>query len=420
MARQKIPPIEDVFQPTVAPSFTYIDRLLSPTETYRGRLEKALRTPGRLISISGPSKSGKTVLCSKSIEPDRLLIVSGAHIQRQEDFWTQLAEKIEWPAEVERTKTKSSRSGTQSADKGRDGLPVASVGGDLTSAEITEEGTSIKKKELRSNNALMDHLRAGGIVLVIDDFHYIRPEIQMYIARILKTELFNGLRAVVISLPHRSDDAVNRNPDLIGRTVFIQIAPWSRSELEEIAVKGFGVLKYDVPRETVSKLALESATSPQLMQENCLNLAYAVSESGDMPDYGMLTLKAFHDSAENYRHIYDEIIAVISEGPERGAKPRKLYNLTDGAKTPIYPLLIKILALDPPQVTFGLDEIKDRIKSKLSAADKTLQENSYLTRAIDQIIRMAQKCRPGEDIIDRRGHILYILDPFFIFYLRWK
>lgn len=43
----------------------------------------------------------------------------------------------------------------------------------------------------------------------------------MYIARILKTELFfNGLRVIIISLPHRADDAIRHNPDLIGRTHF--------------------------------------------------------------------------------------------------------------------------------------------------------------------------------------------------------
>ena len=50
MARQKIPPIEDVFQPTVAPSFTYIDRLLSPTETYRGRLDVYKRQLYRVLA----------------------------------------------------------------------------------------------------------------------------------------------------------------------------------------------------------------------------------------------------------------------------------------------------------------------------------------------------------------------------------
>lgn len=421
MARQKIPPIEDVFQPTIAPSFTYIDRLATPEETYQFRLEKALRTPGRLISISGPSKSGKTVLCSKSIAPEKLLVISGAHIQRQEDFWTQIAEKIEWPAEEERTNTRSSRSGTQSALKGRLGLPLAAIGSDFQTMEAAEEGVSVRKKVVRSNSAIMNLLRAKGIVLVIDDFHYIATDIQLYIARILKAELFSGLRAVVVSLPHRADDAVNRNPDLIGRTIFIQIAPWSITELEEIANKGFAVLEYGVPDDVINKLAVESASSPQLMQENCLNFAYGLAETrGAAGNDESLLSQAFHSSAENYRHIYDEILSLIAEGPGRGAPTRKTYGLADGTKIPIYQLLIKVLALDPPQVKFEIDDIKERIKKSVGDTGRALQDASYLIKAIDQVIKIVKGCRPCEEIIDRRGHTLYILDPFFIFYLRWK
>ena len=46
---------------------------------------------------------------------------------------------------------------------------------------------------------------------------------QLYIVRILKTALFNGLKAILLSLPHRVDDAIRHNPDLIGKTTFIEI-----------------------------------------------------------------------------------------------------------------------------------------------------------------------------------------------------
>lgn len=79
----------------------------------------------------------------------------------------------------------------------------------------------------------MRSLIQEGKVLVIDDFHYIEPEVQKYIARTLKTELFHGLKAVILTLPHRSDDAIRLNPDLIGRTTVIDIAPWSLDELKK-------------------------------------------------------------------------------------------------------------------------------------------------------------------------------------------
>ena len=61
-------------------------------------------------------------------------------------------------------------------------------------------------------------------MLVLDDFHYVENDLQIYIARILKTELFNGLKAIVLSVPHRADDVIRHNPDLIGRITVIEIA----------------------------------------------------------------------------------------------------------------------------------------------------------------------------------------------------
>lgn len=61
--------------------------------------------------------------------------------------------------------------------------------------------------ELRLKKTLRSFL--GRLISITD-------EIQMYIARILKTKLFNGLKAIIISLPHSADDAIRHNSDLIG------------------------------------------------------------------------------------------------------------------------------------------------------------------------------------------------------------
>ena len=47
-----------------------------------------------------------------------------------------------------------------------------------------------------------------GKVLVIDDFHYASPEMQMKMAQQLKDAIRRELKVVVVSLPHRADDAV--------------------------------------------------------------------------------------------------------------------------------------------------------------------------------------------------------------------
>ena len=58
----------------------------------------------------------------------------------------------------------------------------------------------------------------------VGSFLYIGKDVQKYIARTIKTELFNGLKAIILTLPHRSNDMIRLNPDLIGRTTFIKCA----------------------------------------------------------------------------------------------------------------------------------------------------------------------------------------------------
>jgi archaellum biogenesis ATPase FlaH len=54
----------DVFTPNQFPEHTYIER---PKEDLERKLRNALATPNVVVSISGPSKSGKTVLAKRLV-----------------------------------------------------------------------------------------------------------------------------------------------------------------------------------------------------------------------------------------------------------------------------------------------------------------------------------------------------------------
>ena len=44
---------------------------------------------------------------------------------------------------------------------------------------------------------------------------------------------------VVVSLPHRAEDAIRQNADLSGRLSLINIEAWEKEDLKEIVLKGF-------------------------------------------------------------------------------------------------------------------------------------------------------------------------------------
>ena len=222
---------EMIFQPKSYPVYTYVDRSLG-NSTYEKRMKRAIRTPGNLVVVSGASKSGKTVLCHRVVADREIVDLSGSQIREADDFWEQIAEKLEVPTEIQITESQGESARTSTKGEGKVSFGISgSLSRQAEKAHTT--GNSIAKKSVRNNTQMMRNLIQEGKVLVIDDFHYIEPEVKQYIVRTLKTELFHGLKAVILTLPHRSDDAIRLNPDLIGRTTVIDIAPWSLDELKK-------------------------------------------------------------------------------------------------------------------------------------------------------------------------------------------
>lgn len=190
----------------------------------------------------GPSKSGKTVLCEKLLGQDRMISMSGNDFAKAPDFWTGIGKKI----------------------------------GISLSAEVREEhadtfqneqkSTTVTKSYIGNKDKVIDYFKTYDKVLVLDDFHYAPSDVQYDIACQLKEVIRQGFKAIVISLPYRSDDAIRLNPDLTVRLSIIEIEPWTESELQEIAKKGFEELGISVEEKYIERMAIESICSPQLMR----------------------------------------------------------------------------------------------------------------------------------------------------------
>lgn len=409
--------VEDVFSPRSFPENTYIHRITAGNKTIDQKLEKALMMKGNLIFVSGASKSGKTVLCHKVIPDEKFIDLSGNQISSKEDFWNHIAEQLSL-SDIVTTTTGMQNSearvvkGSANFNAGIMGTGIgAGIGADTSENVVSTN--QITASRARTETQVIRYIIDNDKVLVIDDFHYIPKEIQLYIARTLKTELFHGLKAVILSLPHRSDEAIILNPDLIGRTTSIEIPLWTTNELKEIAVKGFTLLNVPVSDECISLLAQESISSPQLMQDNCFNLAYGSMGSS----ITTATVKAaFSETASNYAH-YDKLVSTILHGPSQGQVRRKLYQTAD-KDVDIYELMLLALKADPPVSKLSLEEIKNRISELLVNHERIT--SSIISGTINKLISLIKKEMPDLDALEYKNKELYILDPFLLFYLRWK
>ncbi len=407
--------VEDVFSPRTFPQNTYIYRKTEGGETVDSRLKRALAMKGNLIFVSGASKSGKTVLCHNVIAEDRYISLSGNQIGAKEDFWQHIAEQIPLADSVVSTSAeqKNNTSGKNMGVNVNLGVVAIHAGANNSLGEVANKQVALS--QARTERQIIRYLIEHNKVLIIDDFHYVAKDVQMYIARTLKTELFNGLKAVIISLPHRSDEAIICNPDLIGRTTSIDIPPWTKNELKEIAVKGFSLLELKISDADVELLAQESITSPQLMQDNCFNLAFAAVNSKLIIN-SELVKNVFRETARNYSH-YERIVKNIIMGPMQGRGRRKLYAV-QGLSVDIYHLLLLALKADPPVVELDITELKRRTSLLLLVKEQL--SSSVISATINKIIRLVSEVMPELDALEYKNQCLYILDPFLLFYLRWK
>ncbi|ETT54620.1 hypothetical protein C162_04359 [Paenibacillus sp. FSL R7-269] len=393
--------VRDVFIAGALPIHTYISRKSEFGLTYEFRLHNVVDMVGFLTSIIGPSKTGKTVLCDKVIGLDGYVDFIGSDFKDTVDFWETIANKIGISLERDHTEIRT-----------LEGQGLAGTTEGITTS-ITESFRSGKDK-------VIQYFIANNLVLLLDDFHYASPSKQFEIAYQLKDAIRKGLRAIIISLPHRSDDAIRKNADLSGRLNLINIEPWNTDELREIAVAGFNKLNMQIDLRIADNIAQESLSSPQLMQSICYNLSMILdidnTDHPAMPDQEILD-KAYRMTSLNLL-AYQEVARKLKTGPNPRGQKRKTYLTIKGEETDIYELLLKAIADDPPIVSLSIDSIKRRIDVLLgNNADRP--DRVKIKAAIDQMQTIMQSSEPMYQVFEYKDDEVYILEPLFLFFLRW-
>lgn len=384
---------ENVFKPGAYPEYTYVSRNYENTGiSYELRLKQALRTAGCLTSLIGPSKMGKTILCEKVIGFDNIIEISGADFNENKDFWATVAAKAELPYMGEITTGRERRDGD---------------GGELDSK---------KEKYILSKDKVIQYYKEKEKVLVIDDFHYATKEMQLKMAQQLKDAIRRELKAVVISLPHRSDDAIRQNADLSGRLSLINIEAWKREDLKEIALKGFAQLGMDISDDVANQLAVECLTSPQLMQYICLSICTMLEEKNEMKVSTEILEPAYRFTTVNFN--YFDVVNVMSKGPNTRGKRRKLYKTVFGKEIDLYGLIVESLAKNPPLMKLNFELMYDRIV-KLIPLDGEKPTKQALKEHLSKLQSILEEKEDIYKAIEWKDGMVYVLDPLFLFYLRW-
>jgi hypothetical protein len=411
----------EVFTPGEFPTHTYVARTGPNLEV---RLKDALETRGQVISISGPSKSGKTVLVEKVVGRDNLIPITGAGVNDPEELWDRALAYIDVPREtVDTTKVagKGSVGGTAKAAAG-----VLLARGEVGGTVNLEAGVERAHTETKRSNGLQRIVREIGgsdFVLLIDDFHYMARGAQEEVAKQIKEAARQGVKVCTVSVPHRTDDVVRALPELRGRVVSLDLKYWDQDSLMKIAELGFSKLNVKIQEDVAKQLATECAGSPQLMQSVCLNLSreLGVREERGEPfsplPTGEQIKKTLEDTAAtaNFRSLVD----VLDSGPKTRGTERKTYAFRDKSSGDVYRCLLRALAAHPPRLSFDYDEIQRRVRELCSGE---VPVGSSVSGSCLHMSKLAESKFPSERVIDwdEQKQVFDIADPYFLFYIRWS
>ena len=153
---------DEVFVAGGQPTHTYVER---SGEAVERSLARAIATPNQIVSLAGPTKTGKTVLCKNILEQRQYIWVDGGQVKSIDAFWTLVCGELSLPDTTEITKA------SETALEVGGELPwvVTAKGSKLLSSSLVE------RRNASTPAAAIAQMQKAKAILVIDDFHYI-PE----------------------------------------------------------------------------------------------------------------------------------------------------------------------------------------------------------------------------------------------------
>lgn len=414
----------DVFTPSDYPSLTYVTQTNS---NYEQRLRDSLATPGEIISVSGPSKSGKTVLVERVVGRDQLIPVSGSAIRNPFDLWERVLDWMDLPSSQKLSKSASSTTGAEATLTTNVGLgPFAgtTISG-KGSVSQSQAGIASNTFPRRGLEDVVREIADSDFVILVDDFHYMPRDIQSEVSKQIKEAARRRVKICTVSVPHRSDDVVRSNPELRGRVQAIDLAYWTRADLIKIGQIGFPAMNASVPDGVLAELANECSGSPQLMQGVCLQLCIlkdlrTAPTEHRVLDLGKAEVQNILQDAST-RTDFSSLVARMHRGPKSRGTERKDYKMTDGSTGDVYRACLLALKRDPASLSFDYSNYSARIAAVCGPSGTAPQPQSVY-QAFEQISRMALELYPDQRIIewDDSEYLIDVIDPYFLFYLRWS
>jgi hypothetical protein len=407
-----------VFVPGGMPQYTYVSRTERRLEQDLGNAKDNLC---KLVTLTGATKSGKTVLANKIFPRScgEAIWVDGGTIGEENDLWGYILDELGGCEGFENSSQTSKTKSLSGEIEGEVGAFFIKGKG-KTATGLTNGSTTSEKRTrvISKRSAAITLLRQSELPLIIDDFHYLKREFQGDVIRALKPLIFEGHPVIFIAIPHRRYDAVKVEREMTGRLESIHVPPWTTEELTEIPRVGFPLLNAELSDALSVRIAQEAYGSPHLMQEFCRSVAKYHEIEETTPNKLRIektNTRIFKNVAEGTGKVVFEKLA---KGP-RTRTDRMQRSLKTGDTADIYKVVLLALAkLSPGMELVDYDQLRGAIREVL--ADNFPQAHE-VSRVLEKMSEIASSDEASTPVIDweKDDQKLHITDPFFAFFLKW-
>jgi hypothetical protein len=407
--------LNDVFTPGGLPSVTYVGRDHLELEK---SVADGLARGFAFVVVTGPTKSGKSVLCRKILRDENIVSIEGGQVRSENDFWAHVAYRLRIGAGSSHSRADTST--TSIAGEASGGIVGVVQGkGGLTQTDARQRTSTINYDSVPML-ACIDRLLETKATLMIDDFHYIDPALQRTLIQSLKGAVFKGLPVLFLAVPHRAFDPVMVESEVEGRLKHVSIPSWALDDLVLIPEKGFHALNVSLDREIQRQICNDSFGNPLLVQEVCSELCLQngikSARRWRFKLDGKLLKSTYRALAESKGFpVYQR----LKRGPD-GRKTRKPRKLRLGGQIDLYEAVLASIARLGPKSTTSFEEIRSSLR-ELLGDDKPALSRAELTNCLSNMSEMAKKME-GEPPLEwiPADQRLEIIDPFLLFCLKWS
>jgi hypothetical protein len=254
--------LNEVFTPGGLPSVTYVGRDHLELEK---SVADALARGFAFVVVTGPTKSGKSVLCRRILKDENLVSIEGGQVRSENDFWAHVAYHLKIGTGSSRSQADTST--TSVAGEASGGiLGVVQGKGGLTQTDAQQKTSTVNYTGVPIL-ACVDRLLETRSTLMIDDFHYIDPTLQRTLIQSLKGAVFRGLPVLLLAVPHRAFDPVMVESEVEGRFKHVSIPNWALDDLVLIPERGFQALNLSLDRAIQRQICNDSFGNAHISQD---------------------------------------------------------------------------------------------------------------------------------------------------------